>query len=922
MNLVAAVNPGVRRLLHTDRKISTHPETARAGRRDWLRAAVVGLLLLFFVPGARAGAASPEPVRRVLPNGMVVIVKENHSAPVVSIQALVRVGSTAERNDEAGMAHLHEHMLFKGTRTRPVGSIARAIEAAGGDINAYTSWDQTVYFVDIASRFVDLGVDILADILENATFDPAELEKEKEVVLEEIRRSRDIPNSRLSEAFFMRAYEAHPYRNPVIGRAETVQAVTRETILDFYRRWYVPSNVVWVVVGDVETERLLPALEARLAKIKARPAPERVRIQEPPQREPRAIVLLADVKQAYVRLGFHIPGIAHPDVPALDLLAQVLGGGRSSRLYQALRMKKRVVNTVGAFSMTPADPGMFMISATLEPSNLEEALSDLLREAFRMASEPVGEDELRRAKAQIESDFIYQQETAQGQARELASYEALCGDLDFGRKYLDALRSIGVQDLLAVSRKYLQPSNATLAVLQPASDDSAWTEERLREILTARYEESSAPAAGRQAGVQDALSRRVLRISLANGGRLLVKESHEVPVVALYAAFLAGLPAETAETNGVGNFMASMLTQGTSNRSAVQIAEEIESLAGSLSGFSGRDSFGLQAEVVSWNFAPALRLFADCLLHPAFPEEELEKKRQDILAAIQNQEDNLARCAFQLFWSSLYPGCPYGMDPLGTLDTVRKLGREDLLAHYRKYAVGKNFVLAIAGDVTAEKAIEMARVLFEPLPAHGPEGTVPAGSPCNTKPKRESSRAVSAEKLQAHLVVGSRGTVHADPDRFALSVLDAILSGQGGRLFMDLRDRQSLAYSVSSFTREGMQPGAVGVYIATSPEKRDRALKGILRHLGRIRDKAVSEEELARAKNYLIGAYELGLQTQSAQAALLAHDELYGLGAEAYKEYAEKIQAVSATDVKRVARKYLDPKNLVRIEVLPDSARP
>lgn len=921
MNSVAPVRPHIRRLLRSDRTTPMDQETLRAGKRRLARAVVVGLLLLLPVPGARAGAASQEPVRRVLPNGMVVIVKENHSAPVVSIQALVRAGSTAERNDEAGMAHLHEHMLFKGTRTRPVGSIARAIEAAGGDINAYTSWDQTVYFVDIASRFADLGVDILADILENATFDPGELEKEKEVVLEEIRRSRDIPESRLSEAFFLRAYEAHPYRYPVIGRAETVQAVTRETILDFYRRWYVPSNVVWVVVGDVETERFLPALEARLAKIEARPAPERVRVQEPPQREPRATVLQADVKQAYLRLGFHIPGISHTDVPALDLLAQVLGGGRSSRLYQALRMKKRVVNTVGAYSMTPADPGMFLISATLDPSNLEEALSDLLSEIFRMAAEPAGEDELRRAKAQIESDFIYQQETAQGQARELASYEALCGDLNFGRKYLEALRALGVEDLLAVSRKYLQPSNATLALLQPPSNHPTWTEERLLETLSGRYQGSSAPA-GQQAGEQEALSRRVLKVSLANGGRLLVKESHEVPVVAIYAAFLAGLPAETTETNGVGNFMASMLTQGTSSRSATQIAEEIESLAGSLSGFSGRDSFGLQAEVVSWNFAPALRLFADCLLHPAFPGEELEKKRQDILAAIQNQEDNLARCAFQLFWSSLYPGCPYGMDPLGTLDTVRILGREDLLAHYSKYAVGENFVLAIAGDVSAEKATEMARSLFEPLRSRGPESAVPAISPCETKPTRESIRTVSAEKLQAHLVVGSRGTVHADPDRYALSVLDAILSGQGGRLFVDLRDRQSLAYSVSSFTREGMQPGAVGVYIATSPEKRDHALKGILRHLRRIRDKRVSEEELARAKNYLVGAFELGLQTQSAQAALLAHDELYGLGAESYRQYAEKIQAVSAADVQRVARQYLDPQYLVTVQVLPGSARP
>ncbi len=920
MNVIAFVSPGIRPL-RPGPETAMHAAPLAVEKHRGNRAAVFWLLLLVALAAGRAWAAPPEPVRRVLPNGMVVIVKENHAAPVVSIQALVRAGSTAERDDEAGMAHLHEHMLFKGTKTRPVGSIARAIEAAGGDINAYTSWDQTVYFVDMASRFVDLGVEILADILENATFDPAELEKEKEVVLEEIRRSQDIPESRLSEAFFSRAYQVHSYRNPVIGRAETVQAVTRERILDFYKRWYVPSHVVWVVAGDVETERLLPALEARLTKIATRPAPERVRAQEPPQQEPRAVVLRADVKQAYVRVGFHIPAITHPDVPALDLLAQILGQGKSSRLYQALRMQKRVVNSVTAYSMTPLDPGMLQVSATLDPASLEEGLKGILTELFRMAAEPVTEDELRRAKAQIESDFIYEQETAHGQARELAGYEALCADLEFGRKYLDALRALGVRDLLAAGQKYLQPSGATLAVLLPSSHDSAWTEERMLEIL-ASSSRSLSTDTGLQAGLPDALAQKVLRVPLANGGRLLVKESREVPVVSLYAAFLAGLQAETPETNGVGNFTAAMLTQGTSSRSAAQIAEEIESLAGSLSGFSGRDSFGLQAQVVSWNFAPVLRVLADCLLHPSFPEDELEKKRQDILAAIQNQEDNLARCAFQLFWSSLYPGCPYGMDPLGTPDSVRKLRREDLLAHYKKHAVGANFVLAITGDVQAEKAVDMAKALFENLPARGPEGPVMAGSPCGEKPLRDSSRTVSAEKQQAHLVVGSRGTVHSDPDRYALSVLDAILSGQGGRLLLDLRDRQSLAYSVTSFTREGMQPGAVGVYIATSPDKRDRALDGILRHLRKIREKEVSEEELARAKNYLVGAFELGLQTQAAQAAQIAYGELYGLGAESYREYAAKIQAVSAADVKRVAGKYLNPRSLVTVQILPGAEGP
>ena len=888
-----------------------------AGRKTPLWLTPIIFLVLSLARPAQ-GLSSEMPLRRVLPNGMVLILKENPTAPVVSIQVLVKTGSTDEKDREAGIAHLHEHMLFKGTTSRGVGEIASEVEAAGGEINAYTSWENTVYFVNMASRFMDKGIDILADIIENAAFDPAELEKEKEVVLEEIRRSKDEPESRLSEAFFANAYTVHPYRRPVIGLKETVERVTRQDVLQFYRRWYVPENVIWVMSGDLDSLRLLPLLESRLSRIPLNKLPERERVQEPPQTAPRAFLLREDVKEASIRVGFHIPEITHPDVPALDTLAQVLGHGRSSRLYQALRMRKRIVNSIGAYSMTPREPGMLIVSASLETEDAREALEGILKEVFQTAFEPIEEAELRRAKIQIESDFIYQQETVDGQARELAYFEATSGDLEFGQKYLQRLRDVRSEDVQRVAKKYLDIGNMTVGVLLPKSGEAFGTQEAI--LATAAKTHSELQGLYEKKTSQSAKNAgSAVRLQFPNGARLLLKQSHDVPLVSFRAAFLGGLLTETQGTNGVSNFTASLLTMGTSSRSAAQIAEEIESLAGSISGFSGRDSIGLAGEVVSWNSMQAFELFADVLLHPSFPQEEVEKKRQDILSAIKNQEDDLARLAFQLFWKAIYANCPYGMDPLGTAGTIQKMTRDDLESYYRRQAVASNLVLAVVGDMAQEDMVRAAERLLEALPDKAFERPLADWNNCGSDISPELTQQVSAEKLQAHLVTGGRGTRHTDPDRYSLAVLDAILSGQGGRLFLDLRDQQSLAYSVTSFSREGLEPGSIGVYIATSPDKREQAFHGIQKQLQRIRERKVSSEELDRAKNYLIGTYELGLQTHSAQAAQMTHDELYGLGYDASTHYAERIQAVTARDVRRVARKYLDPERLVKVRVLPEA---
>ena len=860
-----------------------------------------------------AGLAEKGPVRQVLPNGMTVILQENRAAPVVSIQVWVKAGSAQEQDRESGLAHVHEHMLFKGTRSRGVGTIAREVEAAGGQINAFTSWEMTVYYVNMASRFMKQGIDILADIIENAAFDAQELEKEIEVILEEIRRARDIPSRRLSETFYATAYGVHPYGRPVIGTEETVRSFTREDVLHFYHKWYVPENLVWVMVGDLDPEALMPELVKKLSRIPSRPVPDLTRPVEPPQSAPRVFVQREDVKEAYLRIGFHIPDISSPDAPALDLLALVLGQGRSSRLYSTLRMQRRLVNSISAYSMTPKDPGLFILTAGLEVSDIDQALAGILEETFRLCFEPVTADELNKAKAQLERDFIYAKETVQGQARQLGYYEAIVGDLDFGRKYLERLRTVRAEDVLRVARTYIRPENLTLGTLVPKDTGEELSDEKLLQAAANRFSDVESRFKKRVMETSEAQDP-FMKVRLPNGATLLIKENRAVPIVSFRAVFLGGLLSENDRNNGISNFLARMLNKGTSTMSAEEIATAVESLAGSVSGFSGRDSFGLTGETVSWNFLPVFEIFSDILLNPAFPEEHVEKTRQDVLAAIKNQEDNLAYLAFNLLWKNLYPCHPYGMDVLGMPASVEGITRQDLLEYHRRHAVSGNVVLAIVGDIDRIEARQAAERSLLALPA---EPFKRSAEPCDLPIQRKAVRHVSAEKQQAHIVWGARGARHTDKDRYSLDVLDAVLSGMGGRLFTELRDQQSLAYSVTALNRQGLDPGLFAIYMATSPDKREAAIDGIREQIERIRKKGIAKEEIERAKNYLIGTHAVAIQTNAAQAAAMAFNERYGLGYGEYLEYPRHIEKVTSKKVRKAVEKYLYSDGFVEAEILP-----
>jgi zinc protease len=864
-------------------------------------------------------------VRYQLPNGLSVVLQENHAAKVVAFQAWVAVGSADEPPELAGIAHVFEHMLFKGTARRGVGQIAHEVEAAGGEINAWTSFDQTVYHLVLASRFFDTGLDILADALQNSSFDPVELERELKVVLEEVKQGEDNPSRVATQALFGSAFTRHPYRRPVIGYTKTVKSFTRERLLDFFHRWYVANNVTLVVVGDFETKRAQTAIAAAFGGMAGRPlaSPRATEARkEPVQKAPRAKVVTQDVRETQLSVAFHIPGIHHDDTAALDLLAIILGQGDSSRLTLSVKRRSQLVTDAFAYAYTPRDPGLLVAGATLPPEQLEPALGALLEETFRMRHEEVTDEELRKAKAIIESDAVYQKETVQGQARKLGFFETVGGGIGWEPEYYRQIRAVTPATLQAVAQRYLSVENATVAAMMP--DKHAGDLRKLERQLLEALESVSMQAEVRWAPppIPAARDEEVVRVKLPSGARLLVKRDPSVGLVAMRTVWMGGLRYEDARTNGVNNLLAALVTRGTHTRTGDEIAHEVEAMAGSIGGFSGRNSFGLRAEMLARHWERGLEILADCILDPAFSDDELEKERRQALEEIRTQTDNISSETFRLFQQTLYKKHPYRLDVLGTAESVAGLSRRRLAEYYKRHMAPSQMTLAVVGDVDPQAVVQKARALF---------GTAGKGAAPPEPPARpwDAAHPVEAQqvfkfqnKQQAHLVYGFPGTTITDSDRFALEVLATVLSGQGGRLFVELRDKRGLAYRVSAFSVEGVDPGYFAVYIATSPENLAVAKSGIEDELGKIAASSVPKAELERAKRYLVGAHEISLQRRAALASTLAFHEAYGVGWDEYRRYAPGILAVTAADVQRVARKYLDPRRAILATVKPEEVTP
>lgn len=846
-----------------------------------------------------------------LANGLTVVLEPQRQAPVVAFQVWVKVGSADETPEEVGLAHLHEHMLFKGTARRGLGEIARSIEAHGGEINAWTSFDQTVYHVVMASRHAWQGLDVLSDAVRNSSFDAGELGREIEVVCEEIKRSLDMPSRRASKALFGEAFRVHPYGRPVIGFEANVRAHTRDRVLAFYGKHYQPSNMVLSAVGDFDEAELRAQIERLFGGDWARaPLPPFSRPAEPDFDGVRVALTRDEVKDAYLHLAFQVPGVEHVDTAALDVLAMVLGQGDASRLSLEVRRKRSLARDVNAWAWTPRERGLFAASITAAPATLAEAFEETARVMASLTHREVEVDEVETVKSLLEAEAIYQRETVQGLARKLGYYESMAGGLEREASYYEAVSQVTPTQIREVAAKYLRFDRAVVTGLLP--NETKLSEAEVRETLVRvgqRAPESLpqrsvvAPRALKLVGSHRTGREGITVEKLANGATVIVREERSVPLFAMRASFMGGVRYESPDESGLTTLLSRTLTRGTATLGAEEFSHLVDSLAGSLSAIAGRNSMSLRGEFLSRHFDRAFELFAEVLQQPAFGDEEFERERALQLQDIASRDDRPSSVAFELFAKTLWQQHPYRQSTLGERASVEKLTPDALRRYHARFMDPTQMTVAVVGDVDTGVVLERLHATLG-----GTRGKAAPAPVVATEPGWNGPRQVkhTLQKAQTHLVLGFHGARVDDAWRRGLEVMQTMLSGQSGRLFLELRDKRSMAYSVSAMVMEGIDSGSFSVYMGTSPEKVEAALEGIRTELSRMRDELVTEAELSRAREHLIGTQGIGLQRNGARAGVMALDACYGLGADAFLKYPDEIAAVTPQDIRDAARRVID----------------
>lgn len=830
---------------------------------------------------------------RSLDNGLAVITKSTHKVPLAAVRLVIKAGSATEgRFTGSGISHFVEHMLFKGTADLPVGEIEKRIKSFGGQINAQTSHDTTEVHLIIKSDHLNEALALLSDFVFNTSFDESEFEKERDVILSEIRMDRDEPSHRASTLLWETAYLAHPYRYPVIGYEDLFKQIKRDDLVEYHKSKYTPNNCILSIVGDIDEAEVMRSCENIFGKLTRRTEVQSISPQEPLQISARkAEEEIEGLKLSRLIVAFHSTSLTDADLYPLDLLAAALGQGESSRLYNSLVKQKKLAYGVSSYNYTPRDPGLFVVSVTLEERNIDAALKEVVAEIQSIKSRVLRGSELEKVKRSVLSDYIYGKESIEAQADDYASSYASTGDYNFYQRYINGLNAVRPYDITRAAAKYLNDENMTAVTLVPEKP-------------------APAPSPGQGDGKKEFDMRKVV---LRNGATLLFNTDNSLPVVSMSIVFRGGVRAEDERTNGISHLFSDMLLKGTKSRSAEWLSEATESRGILLGSFSGRNSFGISLKCLREDFDFSLQIISDVLRNAAFPEKEFEISKDLQLAAIKAQDDDIFAVASKELLKTIFVSHPYGMPELGTAGSVGNLKRSDLMDYYASYVVPENMVVAVFGDIDAAAQKKTEEALGN-LKKGGFKEIVTGGEQEQLAPRKCVKE---MPKEQAVLMLGYPGVDVKDPDRYTLDVINSILSRAGGRLYRDIREKLGLSYTLGSFSVFGLDPGYNAFYVATTSKNIADAKNIILNHLKSLKSEGPTQEEMELARNDLLGGYFRSIEVNSDVAFKTAIDELYGVGYGDIFRYPDMIKAVTGQDIIRAAKRYFADSKLNEITVVP-----
>lgn len=825
--------------------------------------------------------------KHILDNGLTILVNENHQNQLLAFEIIVKTGSLYEGPWQgSGIAHLVEHMCFKGTKQRPVGKIEEEVKALGGTLNGYTSYQFTGYTLSLPAEHFVQGLKILKDMLANPIFDEAELKKEKEVILNEIRLDHDDEQRYLERLFWMQAYSIAPYNLPVIGIAPLFAKLNRKDVIDFYKKWYIPNNIILVVSGDIITQEAVNKISQTFSDFKMKPYPQTVLPVIPDFLQQKNYEEEFDINISYLMLGLPSSSLNDPDTPALDILAFLLAQGESSRLYQKLYHRQQLAYSVEGYNFTPSYSGFFVLSFSLEEKNIDRVKAEVFAELEKFKKERVSQAEIEKAKNSFLSDYISMQETVQNQAHALAQDEAYTQNPYFSKLYLEEITKVTALDIKRAAQKYFNKNNLISVVLKPKS----------------KIEIKNAPG--------PITAQPIKKYVFANGLILLFKKDENLPAVSVQAIFGGGTRWEDRKNNGVFNLMSLMLTKGTQRYCAYEIAQKVEQLGAALNSFSGYNSFGLSLHILSKDLKTGLEIFSDLILNSDFKEEELKRERMSVLKAIQIQDDDIYQNTLRLLRENLFSQSAYRFSTIGNNDSVEGISRQHLVSYYQKFCCPNNLVLAIFGDIDQDELLKLLEKKFGKW-----EKALLEKNHFSSEPPKEKQIVIENErdKEQAILMLGFPGVAINSNDRYPLEFLNSLLTESGSLLYNTIREKYGLSYALGGASVCGLDTGYFYIYVATNQEKINEVKNLISAEIDKLKISFIDEVRLEATKKYLISENRFKLQSNSALSFRAALDERYGLGFDSYLNYENQINRLKAQDIQEAAKKYLDSNKSVII---------
>jgi len=870
-------------------------------------------------------------IHKQLSNGLTVLLKEDHAAPIVAVNVWFGVGSVHETEVMNGLAHFQEHMVFKGTTKYGVGDIARIVKSHGGNLNAGTSYSYTMYYVVLPSENFATALEVQADAMMHSTFDTQEFKKERLVVIDEARMYDDRPESFTFYRTMELGFEKHTYRRPIAGYQPIVEKITRDQLVEFYNNYYRPSNAVLVVVGDVDAERAMADIEKAYGGWKSGTVAVNEPPVEPAQKRFRFKAYEGPMDHAYLGAGFHVPGLLDEDYPALQMLAELLSAGRSSRLYRRVREEKQLVTSVGAELLAEKWPGFFLVSASTPREKWEPACEAIFAEIERFKHDRAAEDELDKARRQVERSMFKELETMEGQASNLGYYQLL-GDYRLADRHREAIKRVGAGRVMEVARKYFHPDNLSLVAYTPKENAKGMVSEAavvkiihdtlssdggvhdMSSVAKAASHQHAAPTAKRARAHESADG--VARFTLDNGVRVLLKQRPDVPLVSMLTTFPGGGRFEPAGKSGLAMLTHRALTKGSAQLSAEEVASRIEGLGGGIDSYSSFDTGGVVMGVLSEYAEDAVEIYRDVLRAPAFDAARIEQEKARLLEELARRHDNPIQFTLDHMFRAMFGEHPYAHPFLGDGGEVGRLTSNDCAQWYRSLLTPDRAVLSIVGDMNMDRARRVAQRLLGDLPA----GKAPAPrADAPATPAKPGEHVLRKKGIkQAVVFVGFPAPKLLSEEAKALEVLNGVLTGLGGRLFVELRDKRSLGYMTGSAYNPLFQSGIFFGYANPGAEGVEEAVRVILHELDLVTREPVSDDEIELSKEWIVGSHVMELQRNGAQAAEYGILEALGFGYETVDRIPGYIQAVTKERMMAVAKQIFDPERAVIVKMLPE----